>query len=516
MSILQMSLAGAVLVLLAVLIRAVAVNALPKRTFLVLWWIVLLRLLVPVSLSLPTFKAEKTEAPVLGGIGDVIEETKDFFLDVEDIVTGSVQTPDLEPAPAETEPQTRVPIFVLLWAAGAVIAAGAFAVLYLRCVREFRASLPVENEFLDGWLRDHRLRRRLEVRALSGLSTPLTYGLFRPVILVPADMDWWDTKTAGYVLYHEYVHIRRLDTLTKLLTALALCLHWFNPTVWVFYVLFNRDLELACDERVLRHFGRDKRADYALTLIDLEERRVSPTPLHSYFAKNATEERIRAIMKTKRTTIFAVVIAVLIVTLAITAVAVFSPEKAPDPEKAETVGFSSFGVYKFSKMIAGYDMETVEKNFIFVFTPHMATKTKLWSYDYDDWKMRDTTTDIYALSDSEIYREDTTFDPSTFFENLGFTDEPIFTDIDLTKADFKAYYTNEEHPYTYLFEVNGKLWYYEYVMSTFPFRILYELEPVSEEELESLSQEYFDGMSVEEGVEKSIRDNIAYQASFDD
>lgn len=305
MSLLQMSLAGAAMILLIVLIRAVAVNALPKRTFLILWWLVLLRLLVPVSL--PAFKAELPaedgKAPVLGGIGGVIEETKDFFTGVEDIVTGTDRPSETAPAPMEGEPQKNgaggPSVFVLLWAAGTVIAAGVFAFLYLRCVREFRVSLPVENEFLDGWLQSHKIRRRVEVRALAGLSTPLTYGLFRPVILVPADMDWWNTRTAEYVLYHEYVHIRRLDALTKVLAALALCLHWFNPLVWVFYFLFNRDLELACDERVIRHFGRDRRADYALTLLNLEERRVSPTPLHSFFAKNATEERIRAIMKTK-------------------------------------------------------------------------------------------------------------------------------------------------------------------------------------------------------------------------
>ncbi len=359
MSLLQMSLAGAALVLLVVPVRAIAVNALPKRTFLILWWVVLLRLLVPVAL--PGLRArapaEDVEPPALGGIGGVIRETKDFFAGVENAVTGTARPSDTAPAPAEGEPRRNgaggPSVFALLWAAGALTVAGAFVFLYLRCVREFRTSVPVENAFPDGWLRKHRLRRRVEIRVLPGLSTPLTYGLMRPVILVPADMDWKDTRTAEYVLYHEFVHIRRLDTLTKLLAALALCLHWFNPLTWVFYALFNRDLELACDECVLRHFGRDRRASYAMTLISLEERRVSPAPLRSYFAKNAMEERIKAIMKTKRTTVFTAVMAALVVTLAVTAAAVFSPEKdndgAIEAGKSEGPAFSG-----------GADLETPE------------------------------------------------------------------------------------------------------------------------------------------------------------
>ena len=102
------------------------------------------------------------------------------------------------------------------------------------------------------------------------ISSPLTFGVLRPVILVPKKTDWTDETALRYVLEHEFVHIQRFDVLSKLLLIAAVCVHWFNPLVWVMYVLANRDLELSCDETVLRRFGGDIRAAYARVLIRME------------------------------------------------------------------------------------------------------------------------------------------------------------------------------------------------------------------------------------------------------
>ena len=105
------------------------------------------------------------------------------------------------------------------------------------------------------------------------ISSPLTFGVLRPVILVPKKTDWTDETALRYVLEHEFVHIQRFDVLSKLLLIAAVCVHWFNPLVWVMYVLANRDLELSCDETVLRRFGGDIRAAYARVLIRMEAAR---------------------------------------------------------------------------------------------------------------------------------------------------------------------------------------------------------------------------------------------------
>ena len=122
------------------------------------------------------------------------------------------------------------------------------------------------------------------------------------MILLPRHLKQEDGQKLKYILQHEMVHIRRFDGAWKLAMTAALCLHWFNPLVWVMYAYMNRDLELSCDEEVLRIFGAEARKGYALTLIGMEESRHLPVPLYSGFGKNAVEERIGEIMKYKKKT----------------------------------------------------------------------------------------------------------------------------------------------------------------------------------------------------------------------
>lgn len=89
----------------------------------------------------------------------------------------------------------------------------------------------------------------------------------------------------------------------KLIMIAAVCVHWFNPLVWVMYLLFNRDIELACDEQVVRRCGQTSRSAYAMALISMEETRSGPSLLCNNFSKNAIEERVIAIMKTRRFTL---------------------------------------------------------------------------------------------------------------------------------------------------------------------------------------------------------------------
>lgn len=129
----------------------------------------------------------------------------------------------------------------------------------------------------------------------------IMHGICHPVILFPKKTEWEKESEIAYVLEHEYVHIKRCDSITKLLVTGVSCIHWFNPLVWVMYILFNRDLELACDEEVIHQFGSHSKAEYARTLIAMEEQKSGYMPLCNNFSKNAIEERITAIMKMKKT-----------------------------------------------------------------------------------------------------------------------------------------------------------------------------------------------------------------------
>ena len=182
------------------------------------------------------------------------------------------------------------------------------------------------------------------------ISSPLTFGVLRPVILVPKKTDWTDETALRYVLEHEFVHIQRFDVLSKLLLIAAVCVHRFNPLVWVMYVLANRDLELSCDETVLRRFGGDIRAAYARVLIRMEAARGGFAPLCNHFGKNAIEERITAIMKTKRITIVSLGLAALLVAGTVTVFATSAqggtsgtPVKASGAFAEESAAFAGSG-----------------------------------------------------------------------------------------------------------------------------------------------------------------------------
>ena len=308
MSLLQMSFLGTVIILLIVVLRAVLINRLPKKTFLILWWIALIRLLVPFSIK---------------SVTSIYSLLQSIYSDINPVRTAQTTTflpihgnmPEIANGLSEAMVQRTESISILsvIWLAGLLLCFGFFAVSYIKCYREFRFSLPVENDILEAWKEKHPLKRSLSIRQTETIAAPLSYGVIRPVILMPKNTEWKNIYQLRYVLEHEYVHIRRLDMLTKLIMIAAVCIHWFNPLVGVMYILFNRDLELSCDETVVRRFGMDIKSVYATALISMEEKKSGLTPLCNSFSKNAIEERIRAIMKIKKTSKFAVIISAVLV-----------------------------------------------------------------------------------------------------------------------------------------------------------------------------------------------------------
>ena len=178
-----------------------------------------------------------------------------------------------------------------------------FSVVYLKSRRDLQFAMRIQDsDFLDNWLSAHKLLRPIMILQSDMIQTPIAAGIFKPRIILPKSMDLNDEQLLHYVLRHEYYHIKRFDALWKLLLVLALCVHWFNPLVWVMFVLANRDLELTCDEKVVRYFGAGTRADYAYALIHMAEKRGKFVSLYSGFSKNAAEERIESIMKMKKMT----------------------------------------------------------------------------------------------------------------------------------------------------------------------------------------------------------------------
>lgn len=308
MSLLQMSMSGAVLILFVVVIRSLVLNYVPKRTFNILWAIAAFRLLIPVhfpslfSIYTPVLHQvtvwQMTSASTSDAVNDAQLLANPF---VEDAVRSG----------------GTISNNTAIWIAGTVLLALLLVFLYSRSRRMFAESIPCGIPKCNEWLQKQQLRRRVLIRVSDQISSPVTYGIIRPVILLPKNIDYENSCVIESILTHEYIHIKRFDGISKFILSVTLCIHWFNPLVWVMFILANRDIELSCDEKVIHIWGRENRAQYALALLDLKERQNSALMLYNSFSRSATKERISSIMKHKKHSFISIVGAALILCVAV-------------------------------------------------------------------------------------------------------------------------------------------------------------------------------------------------------
>ena len=250
MSLWAMSLSGAVMIIAIVILRALLINQLPKKTFLILWGIVMVRLVIPFT------------APSAFSIYSLIPEKEQSmntqFSGIQDNLSENLPVNAMADT-VHVDKTTQISIKWLVWLAGLCLCAGYFLIVYRKLYREFQMSFLVKIPQIEQWLVLHNGKRWIEIRQSDRVAAPVSYGIIHPIILFPKNTDWENMNVLQYVLEHEYVHIKRYDSITKLLVTAIVCIHWFNPMVWVMYILFNRDLELACDECVIHRFGNNSK-----------------------------------------------------------------------------------------------------------------------------------------------------------------------------------------------------------------------------------------------------------------
>lgn len=312
-SIIEMTLSAAVLILIIAVIRKLFIHKLPKLTFNALWAVVILRLIIPFSFSvnIPSFTDKlnhfPTEALSYSSQNSYINNLESA---PETILINGTDTAQSEPLNNETNIDYTA-IVKTIWLCGVIASAGYFLIIHFICRRNYRMSVPLESELIKNKLSSLNLKRKIAVKTNDKLAAPITYGIIRPVILIPKKFDFSDENRLEYILSHEIIHIKRFDIVYKWIMTAALCLHWFNPLVWFMYTLANRDIELACDEAVVkRHNGA--RTEYANILISLEEKRSVP-PLTNGFGGNMVTERIVSIMKINKASLISTITAAILV-----------------------------------------------------------------------------------------------------------------------------------------------------------------------------------------------------------
>lgn len=316
--IVELSWQAGVLALVVMAARLVLRRA-PKWAICMLWALVAVRLVLPFSLQSPV-SLQAEQSPVTAALYE-LPQTRTAAADVPVLPSAAPAEPlpavtPAEPVTAQPTVQAARPVVTLellaaVWLAGVVMMLTYMLASYLRIYHRVRTAVRLEDN----------------VYRCGQWGTPFVLGLFRPRIYVPEGMDEADLPQ---VLAHERCHIRRGDHAVKPLAFLLLAVHWFNPVLWAAYILLGRDMENACDERVLRGLDAPGRAAYSRALVScaVRERPAAVCPLA--FGETAVKERVKNALSYKKPAIWAAVL--LAVAAAIIAVCFLtSPDRQEEP-----------------------------------------------------------------------------------------------------------------------------------------------------------------------------------------
>lgn len=302
-NLLNMSLTASVVIVFVSLLRLLLKKA-PKVISYALWGIVLFRLLCPISIEsgLSLFGLLDTPVATSGTLTSSIEYIPNDIVHME-YPSVVLPAPGIGEVISETLPQGEeqlvadpleapVAIATVIWMAG-VLCMGIYAVVAYLCLRRklVTASRLRENIYLA-----------------DGITSPFVLGIVRPKIYLPSSLG---EREQPYIVMHEQHHIRRLDHIVKVLAFIALSIHWFNPLVWIAFQMASEDMEMSCDEAVVRKMGSHVLADYTASLLSLATGRHVIAGMPLAFGEGDTKGRIRNLANWKKPAFWVILAAVI-------------------------------------------------------------------------------------------------------------------------------------------------------------------------------------------------------------
>ncbi len=330
---LNLAVAASWLIVVLLLLRPLLKRLAPKWVLCALWALVAVRLVCPVALQsdLSVYRlagdavqssGQVTYFQDTGFCGDVRYRPVTLLpgVSAETPSTPDSTVPDATTA-ADAIPQPQTParsvdmnLPSILWAVGIYVMLMLALAGYLSLREDVAASIPLEGN----------------VYLCDSIKSPFILGMFRPRIYLTSGMD---EAARVCVLRHERAHLRRGDHLWKPLGFLLLAVYWYNPLVWAAYILFCRDMELACDERVIRDMAAEERAAYSQALLDCSRGRhwVAACPLA--FGEVGVKTRVKAVLWYKKPAFWAVLAAVVV--CAVVAVCFLTNPKGTENEESD-------------------------------------------------------------------------------------------------------------------------------------------------------------------------------------
>ena len=281
-------------IVIAVLILRFCLKKAPKWVNVLLWGIVAVRLIFPFSIesALSLIPSAETVSPSI-----MMEQSPSVQTGVPALnhVINPVISGSFTPAPgASANPlQIWIPVLAGIWLFGIAALFLYSAVSYWRLRRKVCEAVILRGNIYQS----------------EKVCSPFVLGIIRPKIYLPYHMD---SREMDHVIAHEQTHIRRKDHWWKPLGFLLLTTHWFNPLMWLSYILLCRDIELACDEKVIRKMSNEQRADYtqALVACSVDRRLITACPLA--FGEIGVKERVKSVMNYKKPAFWIVLASVIV------------------------------------------------------------------------------------------------------------------------------------------------------------------------------------------------------------
>lgn len=299
LKIINMSISASWFVLAVLILRFVLKKA-PKWVNVLLWGIVAVRLAFPFSIESAFSLIPSAETINPSIMMDTVPSVQTGVPAINNVINPVIGS-SLAPAPgASANPlQIWIPILSMIWVAGVAILFVYTAVSYWRLRRKVSEAVILRDNIFQS----------------ENVASPFVLGIIKPRIYLPFNMNGQDLE---HVVAHEQAHIRRKDHWWKPLGFLLLTIHWFNPLMWLAYVLLCRDIELACDEKVIKELDNELRADYAQALVvcSVNRRMIAACPLA--FGEVGVKERVKSVMNYKKPTFWVIILAV--ITCAVVAV----------------------------------------------------------------------------------------------------------------------------------------------------------------------------------------------------
>ena len=293
LKIVNMSISASWLVLVVLILRFVLKKA-PKWINVLLWGIVAIRLICPFSFESTLSLIPSAETIPLNIGMDTTPTINSGISAINNAVNPIISQSNTPMAGASVNLlQITIGIYEYIWIFGMIALALYTAISYWRLRRKVDTAVRYKDNIFQS----------------ENVSFPFVLGIIKPRIYLPFKMNG---QYLEYVVAHEQAHICRKDHWWKPLGFLLLMIHWFNPLMWLAYVLLCRDIELACDEKVIKELGNEQRGDYtqALVACSVNRRMIAACPLA--FGEVSVKERVKSVMNYKKPAFWVIIISVIV------------------------------------------------------------------------------------------------------------------------------------------------------------------------------------------------------------